>query len=113
MTEPYVYILVRQDIPVEQAVVQAGHAAYHAGLTFDKPHQVPRMVVLSVPDEVALTTAAERLSAHGVHHELFHEPDFGPMGYSALATRPLSQGHERRLFKKYPLYRASKEGVGQ
>jgi hypothetical protein len=32
---------------------------------------------------------------------MFYEPDFGPMGHSALATRPITRKKERFLFANY------------
>jgi hypothetical protein len=99
---PYVYVLVREDLEIEQQIVQACHAAHESGLACEAPADVSRMIVCTVPDQTALLIAAERLREQDVGHELFFEPDFG-IGYSALATHPLS-GRERRPLRRYPLY---------
>lgn len=99
---PYVYVLVRSDISVEQQIVQACHAALEAGFSFSAPDAVSHLIVLSVSSQDALLSAAEQLSRNQVPHYLFHEPD-NAMGYSALATKPLIEKSQRRLFKKYPL----------
>lgn len=104
--KPYVYVLVREDISLEQKLVQVGHAVLEAGFRFQRPAQTASLIVLSVPDRGALEAAAVRLNAKGIDHYLFHEPDFG-MGHSALATRPLSEKAERHLMRKYPLFRAT------
>ncbi len=104
--KPYVYVLVRTDISFEQQLVQASHAALEAGFRFNAPSEIASVIVLAVPSQQALLEAAARLSARGVEHEVFFEPDFG-MGYSALATRPLCSREERNLMRKYPLYRAT------
>lgn len=104
--KPYVYVLVREDISLEQKLVQVGHAVLEAGFRFQQPAQTASLIVLSVPDRGALDAAAVRLNAKGIDHYLFHEPDFG-MGHSALATRPLSEKAERHLMRKYPLFRAT------
>lgn len=104
MTKPYVYVLVRGDLPLEQQMVQSNHAALEAGFRFSKPEETASLVMLSVPDKPALLAAAERLAGHGIDHHLFFEPDW-EMGHSALATRPVF-GAERKLMKRYPLFRA-------
>lgn len=104
--KPYVYVLVRTDISLEQQLVQASHAALEAGFRFAAPPQVASVIVLAVPSRDALLQASARLHQRGVDHELFFEPDFG-MGHSALATRPLTAKKERHLMRKYPLYQAS------
>lgn len=106
MEKPYVYILVRQDIGLEQQLVQASHAALEAGFRFQMPtHDTASLIMLSAKDMPALQAAALDLEENGIDHHLFYEPDFGPMGHSALATRPL-YGAERKLMRKYPLFRA-------
>ncbi len=102
----YVYVLIRTDIPLEQQLVQVGHAALEAGFRFNAPREVASLIVLAVPDRAALLEASARLNDKGIEHELFFEPDF-EMGHSALATRPLFKKAERYLMRKYPLYRAS------
>lgn len=103
--KPYVYVFVRADLPVEQQMVQASHAALEAGFRFEQPAQTASLVLLSVPDMPALESAAQRLAQYDIDHHLFYEPDFGPMGHSALATRPITAKKERHLMRKYPLYR--------
>lgn len=105
MHKPYVYVLVREDIPVAQQLVQASHAALEAGFRFQQPEKTASLIVLSVPDEAALKEAAARLAGHDIEHHMFFEPDFGPMGYSALATRPLVEKKDRHRMRKWPLYR--------
>jgi len=108
MHKPYVYVLVREDIPFEQQVVQASHAALEAGFRFERPEQTASLIALAVRDRPALHAAAERLARYGIDHHLFFEPDFG-MGHSALATRPIHLPKERHLMRKYPLLTISKE----
>jgi hypothetical protein len=102
---PYVYVLVRLDIPLHQQLVQASHAAFEAGLRWHSPDdEVASLIVLEVRDKAALLRAARKLTAKGVDHHLFFEPDFD-MGESALATRPLV-GPARRPLSGYPLWNA-------
>jgi len=104
-TKPYVYALIRRDIPFAQQLVQVGHAALEAGREHYRSDETASFIVLEVPDRAALEAAAQRLSSLGIDHHLFFEPDFD-MGYSALATRPVS-GKERQIFRRWPLWRES------
>lgn len=97
----YTYVIVRKDLPRLQIAVQACHAALHAGFAFEEPVDVSNLILLTVPDLASLEYAAKRLDRYGVDHRMFYEPDFGPMGYSALATRPLTRRKERFLFANY------------
>lgn len=113
MNKPYVYVLIRQDISLEQQLVQASHAALEAGFRFQQPAEdTASLIMLAAKDEHALRQAALDLESEGIDHHMFYEPDFGPMGHSALATRPL-YGAERKLMRKYPLYRAGKAHAHQ
>lgn len=99
----YVYVLVRKDIPLHQQLVQAGHAAFEAGLRWHSPDdEVASLIVLEVPHRAALMRAAAKFAKRGIEHHVFFEPDFG-IGESALATRPLA-GEARRLLAGYPLW---------
>jgi hypothetical protein len=100
---PYVYVLIRTDIPLAQQLVQSNHAALQAGFDFKKPEAISRLIVLSVPSKTALLAAATQLEMCGIGHHLFFEPDF-EIGYSALATQPLYHRKDRDCLKKYPLY---------
>lgn len=104
--KPYVYVLIRKDIPLEQQLVQVGHAAWEAGLAFENPsRETASLIVLEVANREELLEAGKRLNRYGIEHKMFFEPDF-EMGHSALATRPVAEKKERFLFKKYPLYKA-------
>lgn len=103
--KPYTYVLVRQDIPLEQQMVQACHAALEAGFAFEMPAQTSSLIVCTVPDEPALLTARERLQRYGIRSQLFFEPSWD-MGYSALASEPLVQRKQRFALSTYPLFRA-------
>lgn len=105
---PYVYILVRTDLPIAQQMVQASHAALEAGFAFSAPAQTAHLVMLAVPDAAGLLDASAHLDLHAIDHKVFFEPD-DDMGHSALATRPV-HGAERRLLRGYPLHRPGAGG---
>lgn len=101
--KPYAYVIVRKDLPMVQIVVQASHAAYQAGFAFEEPLDISSVILLQVPDQAALEEAAKRLDRYNVEHRMFYEPDFGPMGFTALATRPLTRKKERFLMANYEM----------
>jgi len=94
----YTYVLVRKDIPTEDALVQSCHACLQAGQSFG---QFPgdHLVLLSVKDEEALLKTEEMLAQKGINFEIFWEPDDN-MGFTALCTEPLMK-ESRKLFRKY------------
>jgi hypothetical protein len=109
--KPYTYVLVREDIALEQQMVQACHAALEAGFAFDAPPTTSSLIVCTVPDKEALLAARERLSRYGIRTEMFFEPDW-EMGFSALATEPLSERKKRFAMSIYPLFRAAGTETG-
>lgn len=107
--KPYTYVLVRQDIPLHQQMVQACHAALEAGFAFDAPATTSSLIVCSVPDREALIAAKERLARYGIRSEIFFEPDWD-MGFSALASEPILDRKQRFAMKAYPLFQANVAG---
>lgn len=105
MDHPYTYIFVRTDIPFEQQLVQASHAALEAGFHFQKPERTSSIIMFAAKDQAELHEIAQRLDRYGIKHKMFYEPDFGPMGYSSLATEPIKDIKSRRPMMKYKLYK--------
>ncbi|MBN6739152.1 hypothetical protein JKG47_01065 [Acidithiobacillus sp. MC6.1] len=107
---PYVYVLIRTDIPVAYQVTQACHAALEVGFDHSRPQGPPvHLVTLAVENGDALQAAQDRLDCAGIGHHLFYEPDEhdgAVMGHTALASAPVSGTH-RKLFSRYPLWRSS------
>ena len=103
LTEPYVYVLVRTDLPLPQQAVQATHAAmisarklFPEQLTF-----TPNLVLCQLPDGESLQTAHETLVRQRVPCVPYFEPDYGN-AMTAIATGPLV-GEQRKLLKGYKL----------
>ena len=91
---PYVYIVVRRDIKKEYQLVQACHSVLEAGLTFKRPDEgVIHLVVLEVETRWDLEGVAYKLENEDVKFEMFHE-SFGDMGFTSLATEPISKQTE-------------------
>ena len=110
MSKPYTYVLVRRDIPLEQQMVQACHAALEAGFAFEAPSITSSLIVCTVPDRLALLEAEERLARYSIRTKLFFEPDW-EMGHSALASEPIHVKKQRYILAKYPLFVAINGGV--
>ena len=98
----YTYVFVRMDIPRTQQTVQASHACIGAGTNFQNPPN-SSIVLLQANDEEELLNIKERLDMRGVSSFIFYEPDFGPMGYTAIATGPIDEPG-RDMFRKYKLW---------
>lgn len=103
--KPYIYVLVREDIPLEQQLVQACHAASEAGASFNAQLRNSSLIVCTVPDREALLAARARLARYGIRNEMFFEPSW-EMGHSALATEPITDRKQRFAMNIYPLFRA-------
>jgi hypothetical protein len=96
-TTPYVYILVRKDMPLEDQVVQSNHASLEAGFSFGKPADHPHIVLLEVDDQDELLSWANFLKYNSIDFRMFFEPD-DQLEYTALTTEPL-YGKSREHFK--------------
>jgi len=95
-------VLVREDLPLAQQVVQSCHAAIEAARSLlppDSPH--PHVIVCAARDEAALWGHLLRLQRLGVRLRPFFEPDRANE-LTALATEPV-YGPTRRLFRNLRL----------
>ncbi|HEU4390957.1 MAG TPA: peptidyl-tRNA hydrolase [Blastocatellia bacterium] len=99
-------MLVRQDLPASQQVVQACHALVELMLhNRDDPGigkwaQLDRtIVIVVVNDENDLTRWEAELAARGVAHAHFCEPDLNNQ-MTAIAVHPSA---DRRLFRNLRL----------
>jgi hypothetical protein len=95
------YVLVRTDIPIQQQVIQVGHACITAGSRFGCP-DCHHLVLYGLPSRTELLNAAEALGGVGIRHASFYDPDDG-LGWTALCTEPL-RGVHRQIFRRYPLW---------
>ena len=97
---PYVYVIVRKDIPMEQQVVQVAHATLECGFKFNRPDKVCHIVVLEVANSDELMKASEQLLFKDINYTMFYEPDYD-IGYSALATEPSTTKIKLKNIKMY------------
>lgn len=97
----YVYVFVRQDLPLPQQLVQSNHVtlsmASHYGV-----EGIPNIVMIGVPDVAALKEAGSLLSAAAIPHWEWTEPDFD-YGFTAICAAPISGGL-RRVLAHYRLW---------
>lgn len=87
------YVLVREDLPIEYQAVQAGHAVAAWTLDFPKKWKNEYLIYLSVKSENDLKKWASKLERNDMDFRVFYEPDIDE--YTALST--LS---DKKLFNK-------------
>ena len=97
------YVFVRLDIPIEDQMVQVGHACNLAGKRY-RHHDETNMVLLGVKDQDKLLEAAEHVESMNIKHYMFNEPDDN-MGYTAFATEMVLQYQRAPFRKKYNKWR--------
>lgn len=100
------YVFIRTDLPIEQQIVQACHAALEAGHTFDRLSKEPAsLIMLQVPNKEKLEVAMARTIDRGIRCEPFFEPDWD-YGLTAFATEAIT-ADQRKTFSKYKLWKAN------
>lgn len=94
--------MVRTDMPLEQIIVQANHAAYESGLQFPAVSTtVSSLISLHAKDKDALIKTKAYLDSKGIRYTEFHEPSW-EYGLTALATEPLTEDR-RKAMKRFSL----------
>jgi hypothetical protein len=78
-----VYVFIRQDLPIEQQLVQGAHALFRSRQPFFLiPHdpQVghPNIVFIGMPNLKALQRVEVKLVSNAISHYAWTEPDFDP-----------------------------------
>lgn len=99
------YIAVRGDLPVGLAAAQAVHAAFsfaerHPSITGPWQRESQYLVIVTVPDEVALIALASNALARNLEVSTWHEPDLAGAA-TAVALEPGLAA--RRLCANLPL----------
>jgi hypothetical protein len=100
----YIYTFIRKDISTAQKIVQIGHACFEAGKRFKEPHGISSLILLGAEDEDDLKSIARKLDERGIDFYMFYEPD-NSMGYSAICTKPITEGRDRTFFRKWNLFK--------
>jgi len=101
MPEKYLYVFVRQDIPVPQQIVQSNHAVFSLVTLLQLQFSVPNIIVIGVPDVKALERVQLKLKSNSIKHYAWTEPDFD-FGFTSIATVPLSV-EEKSVLSGYRL----------
>jgi len=99
------YIVVRNDLPIGLQAAQATHAAFQ--FAHEHPHLVrpwyrdsQYLIIVTVPDEIALIGRASHALKEGIAVSTWHEPDLD----GATTTVAMQPGDvARRLCSNLPL----------
>lgn len=101
-------MIVRTDLPVEQQLVQACHAAYEAGLRLATPtSDTDYSVICAVDSEEELREAHRHLLRQRIPTVLFTEADLDDQA-TALASAPVV-GEQRKAFAAFRLWKPAME----
>lgn len=101
--DKYVFVFVRQDIPLAQQTVQSLHALYKMVSNYRPDYDTPNVVYIGVPNRASLEKALEKLKAHQIVHARWDEPDFD-LGFTSIATAPLSK-EQKSVLSNYRVWK--------
>ena len=77
-------------------------------MTMNHPHNnksvIPNIVLIGVPNKLALERVIQKLKNNNIAHTPFYEPDW-EMGLSAVATTPNLSDEQRSALKNYAIWR--------
>lgn len=96
--DSYSYLIVRNDLPDAQKVVQASHATWEGS---SEMRRHPSLVCLVVKNEAKLKKTMAELIENNIQFSIFREPLF-ENSITAICTEPLS-GARREVLKRYQL----------
>lgn len=102
--QPYFYVFVRSDIPIEDQACQIAHVCAEAGKRFKYPEPT-FLVLLHVENQEALCALAEFAKENRILTYTNFEPD-DDLGFTALATEVIT-GEQRKLFRGFKLWKAA------
>lgn len=97
---------MRTDLPVEQQLVQAVHAAHEAGIKYGDSDRINAVVVCEANSELRLQQVIKKLDNKNIPLVRFYEPDIGNQ-LTAVATSPLTV-EEKKCLSKFRLWRYGK-----
>lgn len=99
----YIYVFVRQDLPLEHQLVQSNHATWSMGAKYGD-ESTPNMVLIGVADICALEAVSELLAANQIPQWIWHEPDFN-FGFTSIATAPI-RGAQRQCLAHFRTWKS-------
>lgn len=97
------YIFVRQDIPLEQQIIQTNHATQQMSAKYRRTG-IPNIVLIGVPGETELRNVITHLTEHNIKFVAFEDNDFD-FKQAAVVTVPLDI-KQKQFLRGYPLLRA-------
>lgn len=104
-TPHYIYTFLRKDLTQAQSIIQAAHACFEMGLKqTDKYEDTCHLVLLATESQDSLGKIEKYLATNGIEFTTFYEPD-DDLGKTAIATIPIQSKEQRKLFKKFQLWK--------
>lgn len=103
-SKPYSYVLVRKDLSPAQRVVQSCHAIQEVTMENPEAYKNTHMIVLQVENEDHLKSVEMSLNRFKrvVKYHTFFESD-DDVGYTAIATSPITNRYLRNFFANFEL----------
>lgn len=98
----FVYVFVRQDLPVPAQMVQVAHAAFQVPME-QFFRGIPSIVVIGMPDTKGLDKVRKKLADAGITSFEFTDPDAKHLGVTAIATEPLDK-EQKSVLSNYRLW---------
>ena len=109
------YVVVRGDLPEGLRAAQAAHAVaemcmWHPerAIEWNRTTGGNYLIILEVPDERQLLDWKALVKCHGIHHELFREPD---LRQEATAFAALPHPDLNDVFSPLPLAYSAKVSI--
>lgn len=100
----WTYAFIREDLPVSQQAIQAGHALLELGIKHGpSPDGHPSIIFLSTKNKEQLEAALEYARSQELKTFEFYEP-YQDWGLTSFAIQPIPQ-EQRHLFSNYKLWR--------
>jgi len=99
---PYLYILIRKDLPLPQIAVQSCHAAIESAKKYHTEHH-PSVIICTVKNENDLINQQRYLTNNGIQFMEFREPDRNNE-LTAICSEPI-YGDDRKIFSKFQLFK--------
>ena len=103
-SKPYSYVLVRKDLSHSQRVVQSCHAIQEVTMENPEAYKNTHMIVLQVENESHLKEVTQQLGRFKrvlKFHTFFESDD--DVGFTALATSPITNRYVRNFFSNFEL----------
>ena len=98
------YIFVRQDIPIEQQIIQTNHATLEMSkITGIK--DIPSICLIGVPNWMELDKVRKHLKLNEIKYAEMNDTDFD-FRVASVVTVPLEEDR-RKVLKGYPLWKPS------